>query len=263
MNHLELFSGTHSFGKVSSKLGYNVYSLDRDLGADNKFDDYISKNHIQEDIMTWDYKQFPKGFFKIITASPVCMWWSNLRKSWIGRKIKAHGDVVITQDIIDQDIELYGVPMVDKVFEIIDYFEPKYFIIENPKTGRMKEYINNLIPYYDVDYCMFSDWGYKKTTRFWTNIEGLKFQRCKNDCENMIKILDKIDQKDKKKHKKNLSSNQLKIDENGKLIRINTTILRKKYKHNKLITSVGGGANRLERYRIPPKIIEIFFNKIK
>ena len=52
MNHLELFSGTHSFGKVSSKLGYNVYSLDRDLGDEN--DGYKSENHFKEDIMTWD-----------------------------------------------------------------------------------------------------------------------------------------------------------------------------------------------------------------
>ena len=33
MNHLELFSGTHSFGKVSKKHGFNVVSLDRDLGG--------------------------------------------------------------------------------------------------------------------------------------------------------------------------------------------------------------------------------------
>ena len=142
MNHLELFSGTHSFGKVSSSLGYNVYSLDRDLEAGCPLGSgYISEHHFKEDIMTWDYKQFDRGFFKLITASPVCMWWSHLRRSWIGRKIKAHGNTIITKEILDQDIELYGVPMVDKVFEIIDYFDPEYYIIENPKNGKMKEYI--------------------------------------------------------------------------------------------------------------------------
>ena len=181
MNHLELFSGTHSFGKVSSKLDYNVYSLDRDLGAEH--DGYKSENHFKEDIMTWNYKQFDRGFFKIITASPVCMWWSHLRRSWIGRKIKAHGDKIITREILDQDIELYGVPMVDKVFEIIDYFNPEFYIIENPKNGKMKEYINELIPYYDVDYCMY-DFDYRKTTRFWTNIEGLEFNKCNHKTHN-------------------------------------------------------------------------------
>ena len=175
MNHLELFSGTHSFGKVSSSLGYNVYSLDRDLGDTN--DGYTSQHHFKEDIMTWDYKQFDKGFFKIITASPVCMWWSICRLSWIGRKLKSHGDTIITQEILDKDIELYGVPMVDKVFEIIDYFDPAYFIIENPSTGKMKTYINDLIPFYDIDYCMYG-LTYKKPTRFWTNIPNLELKKC-------------------------------------------------------------------------------------
>ena len=139
MNHLELFSGTHSFGKVSSELGYNVISLDRDLNAKCPFTDYISETHIKEDIMTWDYTIYPPNHFKLITASPVCMWWSHLRRSWIGRKIKAHGDTIITKEILDNDIDLYGKPMVDKVFEIIDYFNPQYYIIENPKNGKMKE----------------------------------------------------------------------------------------------------------------------------
>ena len=177
MNHLELFSGTHSFGKSSHKLGYNVVSLDRDLGASCPFTDYVSKTHIQEDIMTWDYKIYPKGHFKLITASPVCMWWSHLRRSWIGRKIKAHGDTIITGEILDRDIELYGIPMVDKVFEIINYFNPEFYIIENPANGKMKEYINDLIPYYDISYCMYG-LDYKKTTRFWTNINGLETKKC-------------------------------------------------------------------------------------
>ena len=178
MNHLELFSGTHSFGKVSSKLGYNVISLDRDLGGKCPFTNYDnSNNHIQADIMTWDYKIYPVGYFKLITASPVCLWWSICRLSWIGRKLKAHGDKIITVEILDKDIELYGVPMVDKVFEIINYFNPEFYIIENPQTGKMKQYINDLIPYYDVSYCMYG-FNYRKTTRFWTNIEGLEFNKC-------------------------------------------------------------------------------------
>ncbi len=214
MNHLELFSGTHSFGKVSSSIGYNVYSLDRDIGEECPLKSgYKSQNHFKEDILTWDYKQFPKGFFKIITASPVCMWWSNCRNVWKGKKLKAHGDKIITQEILDEDIENYGIPMVDKVFEIIDYLEPQYFIIENPSTSKMKEYINDSIPYYDIHYCRLG-FDYKKPTRFWTNIKNLKFNKCN--------------------HKK----------------------------HNRNGNDFGGGSNRLERYRIPPKLIEIFFNKI-
>lgn len=49
MNHLELFSGTGSFGKVSKKIGYNIVSLDVDGRAT-----------ITEDILKWDYKNIPK-----------------------------------------------------------------------------------------------------------------------------------------------------------------------------------------------------------
>lgn len=178
MNHLELFSGTHSFGKVSSKYGFNVVSLDRDLGAECPLGSgYVSKKHFKEDILTWNYKQYPKHYFDLITASPVCLWWSVCRLSWIGRKMKAHGDTIITREILDEDIEKFGKPMVDKIFEILDYFEPKYFIIENPQTGRMKDYISKSIPYYDVDYCMYG-LTYKKPTRFWTNIPDITFNRC-------------------------------------------------------------------------------------
>jgi len=210
MNHLELFSGTHSFGKVSSKLGYEVYSLDRDLGAECPFTNYKSKNHFKQDIMTWNYKQYPKGYFKIITASPVCLWWSICRYSWINRKLKVHGDTIITKEILDNDIEIFGIPMVDKVFEIIDYFNPEFFIIENPQSGKMKEYINNLIPFYDIHYCMYG-LTYKKPTRFWTNIENLEFKKCNH-----------------KKHNKDEAWNK----------------------------------GKLERYRIPEKIIYKFFNEI-
>lgn len=253
MNHLELFSGTHSFGKVSSLKGFNVYSLDRDLGAENN--GYKSENHFKEDIMTWPYKQFDRDFFKIITASPVCLWWSQLRKTWIGRKLKSHGDKIITQEILNEDIEKYGVPMVDKIFEILDYFEPEYFIIENPYTGKMKEYINDLIPYYDVDYCKYSDWGYKKTTRFWTNIKGLEFNKCNNDCENIIEI------EGQKFHKNNMACSKNVLDD-GKVIRVNTAALRKKYKDYESIKSYTKTTTRYERYRIPKKVIEMFFNKI-
>ena len=176
--HLELFSGTHSFGKVSSKFGFEVISLDRDLGGECPFNSgYKCNHHIKEDIMTWNYKIYPKGYFKLITASPVCLWWSICRLSWIGRKIKAHGENIITKEILNEDIEKYGVPMIEKVFEIIDYFKPEFYIIENPQTGKMKEYINELIPFYDVDYCMY-EFIYKKRTRFWTNIEGCLFKKC-------------------------------------------------------------------------------------
>jgi hypothetical protein len=120
--------------------------------------------------------------------------------------------------------------MVNKVREIIEYFKPKWWWIENPKTGRMKEYITDL-PYYDVDYCMYSNWGYKKATRFWTNIKGFEPKTCKKDCENMI------NQGERKKHKLNMGDYNFR-------------------KRRKDVNGIKKVSNTLLRYRIPEKLIE-------
>jgi len=182
-NVLELFSGTHSVGRtIKNKYPnkYHIVSLDRDLPDKEK----ISNYHIMEDIMTWNYKQFSPNHFKIIWASPVCTWWSNLRNCWIGRKLKGM-DRNLTREDLQNDIDTIGKPMVDKVREIIDYFSPEYYFIENPQTGKMKTYITDL-PYYDVDYCKYSDWGYQKKTRIWTNLKDFEPKICKKDCENIV-----------------------------------------------------------------------------
>lgn len=177
MKVLELFSGTHSIGKVAHNLGWEVVSLDRDLNGECPFNSgYISDYHIKEDIMKWDYKKdFKKGEFDLITASPVCLWWSQLRYCCINRKLKGMTRKLTREDI-ENDIEKLGKPMVDKIFEIIEYFIPQYWWIENPQTGRMKEYIINK-PFYDVDYCKYG-FEYKKRTRFWTNIKGFNSKIC-------------------------------------------------------------------------------------
>ena len=88
-----------------------------------------------------------------------------------------------TAETLQRDIDNIGLPILRQTEKIIDYFKPKYYFIENPQTGRMKEYIDK--PFYDVDYCMYSDWGYKKRTRVWTNVLGFTPKTCKKDCPNM------------------------------------------------------------------------------
>ncbi len=245
-NLLDLFSGTHSVGNVA-KDEYNVVSLDRDLKAD-----------IMEDIMTWNYKIYPKNHFYIITASPVCLYWSKLRNCWIGRKCRAiHPTETITKDHILNDIKKYGEPMVDKIFEIIEYFEPKYYWIENPYTGKMKEYIEKKYKkyniYYDVDYCKYSEWGYKKKTRFWTNIKDFKPKICKNDCNNIII------ENGKKQHKLVLGNGYEII--NGIKTLVNTKEKRDKLRESKKIRKKLIMSVKLERYRIPELLIKELLEK--
>lgn len=169
MRVLELFSGTGSVGKVCKELGYDVISLD------------LKNADINCDILKWDYTMYPPNYFDIIWASPPCNTFSLLRTSWIGRKIKAHNGQICTMELLQKDIDEIGLPILRKTQEIIHYFNPNLWFIENPRTGRMKDYLTHL-PYYDVDYCKYSDWGYQKPTRIWTNQIGFIPKLCNKDC---------------------------------------------------------------------------------
>ena len=84
-------------------------------------------------------------------------------------------------ETIQRDISLIGLPILRRTEEIIDYFKPPLYFIENPQTGKMKDYISDR-PYYDVDYCKYSDWGMRKRTRIWTNKIGFEPKVCNKDC---------------------------------------------------------------------------------
>ena len=214
MNCLELFSGTGSVGKVLKEQGHNVVSLDL-KGAD-----------INTNILDWDYTTFPKGHFHYIHASPPCDTFSNLRRCWIGRKLKTHGDIIITKDILDNDEKTIGLPILNKTLEIIEYFNPTFFTIENPQPGNMKNYITE-IPYTDVDYCMYG-LPYKKRTRLWNNF-GFEGNTCNKECKSFV---------------------------NGRHIS-NCGLCPKKKINNFTNTSLK------ERYRIPYNLIKNWINKME
>ena len=213
MRILELFSGTGSIGRVAVRRGHEVVSLDMIMPAD-----------IQEDIMTWEYTRYPPGHFDLITASPVCTVWSVMQNSFIGRGK--------TKESIQTDIDRIGKPMVDRVRIILDYFQPRWYSIENPATGRMKEYITDL-PYVDVDYCQYG-FEYRKRTRLWTNIP-LQGKKCHPSvCPAVMTVTD-TNGKTHRVHRQNLGNNAVPVAG-----RRSTT------KH--------------ERYRIPERLVEDLFN---
>ncbi len=193
MKVLELFSGTKSVGKVCKDMGYSVVSLD------------LTNADINIDILEWDYKTYPVGEFDIIWASPPCTYFSNLRYSWIGRKLKKHGDNIITRELLEQDM-MEGVKLLDKTKEIINYFTPKFWFIENPQTGRMKEF-NKELPFYDVDYCKYG-FGYKKRTRIWTNLKNFNAQTCNRDCAAVMVIYDENKGKTRILHANNTGNSE-------------------------------------------------------
>ena len=139
--------GTGSVAKVARSLGYDVTTLD------------LKDADICCDIMEWDYKAFPIGYWDIIWASCPCDTFSKAKLKNIGRNN-------VTKESIETDILNIGLPLLRRTEEILDYFQPNIWYIENPQTGRMKDYIENK-KFSDVDYCQYSDWGYRKRTRIW------------------------------------------------------------------------------------------------
>ena len=125
MKLLELFSGTGSVGKVAKELGYDVVSLD------------LKDANINTDILNWDYKQFNRNNFQIIWASPPCVEYSIAKTTGV-RKID------------------YANSIVQKTIEIIRYFNPSVWFIENPQTGLLKhqEFMKDF-DYFDIDYCKY------------------------------------------------------------------------------------------------------------
>lgn len=143
MRILELFSGTKSVSKALQE--HTVISLD-----------ILSKHSptICANILEWDYTQYAPGTFDAIWASPPCIEYSILK----------HNTGMTTNMPLADAIVL-------RTLEIIAYFEPAKWFIENPQTGLLKTRpFMDGIPFYDVDYCAYSDWGYKKRTRIWTNV---------------------------------------------------------------------------------------------
>lgn len=161
MRLLELFKGTGSVGNAVGSHFDEVISLD--------FDPKCNAT-ICVDILKWDYKVYPVGYFDYIWASPDCREYSSMRNI-----IKKPRDLELADSIVL------------KTLEIIDYFKPKVWFIENPDSSMLKTrpFMEEL-PYVICDYCQFANWGYRKRTRIWTNQNGLSNVLCNRaTCQNM------------------------------------------------------------------------------
>ena len=171
MNILDLFSGTHSVGKEFGDE--DVTSVD----IDPKF----APTHLV-DIMLFDYRQYPKGHFTYIHASPPCILYSQNQVTFYGRK-KRHN---VTKEFVVWDKEQHteciteSDKLVLKVLEILDYFAPRFWTIENPFHGQWccihKRPFMADRAYTLVDYCMY-DYAVKKPTVFFNNFD-LRLHRC-------------------------------------------------------------------------------------
>ena len=157
---LELFSGTGSVGRVFAAAGWDVYSVDLDPKA-------ACSEHC--DVLAFEATRWPPGYWDMIWASPPCTHYSRARTT-----------AKTPRDLWGSDA------LAQRTLDIIAYFQPRAWMIENPDSGLLKdrEVVRGL-PYVRTDYCC---WGrpFRKRTRLWTNLT-LRLPLCVREaCPSMV-----------------------------------------------------------------------------
>lgn len=163
---LDLFSGSGSIEKYTDQQGgYDVVSVDNQplvLGH--------TPTHCV-DILTWDYQAaYKPGHFDLVWASPPCEQYSIAR----------------TTAKAPRNLELADA-LSAKAREIIAYFKPRAFVIENPRSSMLwsRDHMKDLTTYV-ADYCRYG-MPYQKPTRFACSTKlDLLVCRKGDRCNNMM-----------------------------------------------------------------------------
>jgi len=150
---LELFCGRKCIGEVFKKK-YDMVSLD--------YNPKFNATHT-EDILEWDYTQYEPETFEVIWASPDCTTWSVAT----GGKYRKKNNIY-SQHENGQKAER----MIIRLLEMIEYFKPKVFFIENPR-GLLQHFppMKDLEDKKTLVYYGNYNWGFPKPTHIWSNIE--------------------------------------------------------------------------------------------
>ena len=163
MKVLELFAGSRSVGKIAEELGMEVFSSDL-----IEFEGI----HYPISILDFDVSKVP---FQpdIIWASPPCTGFSvaAIGHHWAGGK---------GAYIPKTETAKLGIELVKKTLEIIEYFQPTFWFMENPRGVLRKLDVVKGLNKQSVTYCQYGD-ERMKPTDIWTNsIMWVPRPMCKN-----------------------------------------------------------------------------------
>ena len=139
----DICCGTKSVSNVWRDVGHETLTLDSDPKC---------MPDVCIDIMSWEYTDFSLEPPDFIWCSPPC----------------THYSIARTNAKTPRDLEGSD-KIVQRCLDIIHYWRPRYWVIENPQTGLLKtrDVVQGL-NYRDVDYCMYGA-PYRKRTRLWGN----------------------------------------------------------------------------------------------
>lgn len=154
---LELFAGTHSISRALEEKGWIVDSLDVEPSFNPTF---------LTDFKDFDFTSIPPRTYQYIHASPPCTEFSRAKTTGPPRDFE-------TAD-----------GLVRKTLDCITFLEPKFWTLENPGTGLLKErpYMAEVPVVCSLDYCMYGA-PYKKSTLLWGKMpESFVGKRCHHDC---------------------------------------------------------------------------------
>lgn len=156
MRMLELFSGTGSVGRELQKFCPTLEIVSLDIHPK-----YRPTHAI--DVIVWDYSSmYPPYHFDIIWASPPCTEYSKAKTMGV-RDLK------------------YADKIVKRTIDIIRFYRPKYWFIENPGGGGMLEKRSFMKPFEPFkNACTYCHYGtpFMKPTNIWTNVTRLNLRYC-------------------------------------------------------------------------------------
>jgi hypothetical protein len=147
---LDLFSGTGSIFSAFQRAGHECDSLD----IDPRFNPTICMN-----ILEWKYKELPRGYYDVIWASCPCEQYSIARSN-----ARAQRDLMLADSLVL------------RTQEIIDWFAPACWFIENPEGSLLwrRFKFKRLLT---TSYCSYG-FPYRKNTTIATNLRIFCKRRC-------------------------------------------------------------------------------------